>query len=446
MKTVSTLLVLVMVLACFAGCTSVQQPTEPNKPTESTDLGEFVDYAAQLTLDQTSNSLKQEVTVKTFVDGDTTHFYVPNSVMPSGVLKARYLAINTPESTGKIEEYGKKASAFTREKLESATSIIIESDDINWNADSTGDRYLVWVWYKTADMTDYRNLNLEILQNGLAIASNTAQNRYGSVCMNALNQAKTHKLNVFSGEKDPDFYYGAAHEVTLKEIRTNTEAYGGQKVAFTGVITINNNNGVYVESYDEETGLYYGIYVYYGFNLSGTGLGILKPGHEVRIVGSLQYYEAGGTWQVADLSYDMMDPKNPSNIQKLSDGHKPAFKTTTIDEFNSSVELALEEENKTFPYAHLAMNTSIEMKNLVVKDIYTTKNEESSSKGAMTLTCEVDGKTIDVRTVVLYDENGNLITEEMYRGKTIDVQGVVDYFNGSYQIKVFTKDYITIHD
>ena len=295
-------------------------------------------------------------------------------------------------------------------------------------------------------MTDYRNLNLEILQNGLAIASNTAQNRYGSVCMNALNQAKTHKLNVFSGEKDPDFYYGAAHEVTLKEIRTNTEAYGGQKVAFTGVITINNNNGVYVESYDEETGLYYGIYVYYGFNLSGTGLGILKPGHEVRIVGSLQYYEAGGTWQVADLSYDMMDPKNPSNIQKLSDGHKPAFKTTTIDEFNSSVELALEEENKTFPYAHLAMNTSIEMKNLVVKDIYTTKNEESSSKGAMTLTCEVDGKTIDVRTVVLYDENGNLITEEMYRGKTIDVQGVVDYFNGSYQIKVFTKDYITIHD
>ena len=446
-KTVSMLLVLVLVLACFAGCASTEpQTTEPTKATESNDLGEFIDYAAQLKLDMESSSLKQEATVKTFVDGDTTHFYVPNSVMSSGVLKARYLAINTPESTGKIEEYGKKASAFTRAALEKATSIIIESDDGNWNADSTGDRYLVWVWYKTAEMTEYRNLNLEILQNGLAIASNTAQNRYGGPCMNALNQAKQHKLNVFSGEKDPDFYYGAAHELTIKEIRTNTEAYGGQKVAFTGVITINNNNGVYVESYDEETDMYYGIYVYYGFNLSGMGLGILKPGHEVRIVGSLQYYEAGGTWQVADLSYDMMEPNHPNNIQKLSEGHSPAFKVTTAEEFQSKVELALEEENKVFDYAHLALNTSVEMKNLVVKDIYTTKNEESSSKGAMTLTCEVDGKLIDVRTVVLYDENGNLITEAMYRGKTIDVQGVVDYFDGRYQIKVFTKDHITIHE
>ena len=430
-----------LVTGCFAGCqtTGEQDSTQPS-------VAEFVDYAANLKLDMNTNSLKQEVTVKTFVDGDTTHFYVPTSVMEHGVLKARYLAINTPESTGKIEEYGKKASAFTRSKLESATSIIIESDDDNWNADSTGDRYLVWVWYKTADMTEYRNLNLEILQNGLAVASNTAQNRYGAICMNALSQAKEHKLNAHSGEKDPDFYYGEAHEVTLKELRTNTEAYGGQKVAFSGIVTLNNGQGIYVESLDEETGIYFGMYVYYGFNLTGTGLSVIKPGNEVRIVGSLQYYETGGTWQVADLKYDLMDTKNPNNIQKLSDGHSPAYPITTAETFKSTVTVDLAEESKSFAYAHLALNSSIEMKNLVVKSIYTTSNEESSSKGAMTLTCEVDGQTISVRTVVLRDDDGNLITADAYMGKTIDVKGVVDYFSGDYQIKVFTEDHITIHN
>ena len=62
----------------------------------------LVDYASQLTLDMNSETIKQEVTVEAFIDGDTTHFKVPTSVVSRGVLKARYLAVNTPESTGKI--------------------------------------------------------------------------------------------------------------------------------------------------------------------------------------------------------------------------------------------------------------------------------------------------------------------------------------------------------
>ena len=30
--------------------------------------------------------------------------------------------------------------------------------------------------------------------------------------------------------------------------------------------------------------------------------------------------------------------------------------------------------------------------------------------------------------------------------KTIDVQGIVDYFSGSYQIKVFSQNDISIHE
>ncbi len=55
---------------------------------------------------------------------------------------------------------------------------------------------------------------------------------------------------------------------------------------------------MYVESLDAESGIVFGISVYYGFNLSGKGLSILTS-NKVRIVGSVQYYAAGV--QVADF-------------------------------------------------------------------------------------------------------------------------------------------------
>jgi len=447
LKKISMLLmVMCLVLGSLAACGN-NNADKDGSSQNTENKGEVVDYAGQVKLDMASGTAKQEVTVKLFVDGDTTHFYVPNSVMSNGVLKARYLAVNTPESTGKIEEYGKKASKFTREKLEKATSIIIESDTATWTADSTGDRYLSWVWYKTADMEDYRNLNIELLQEGLAIASNSGNNIYGEVCMKAINQAKENKLNVYSGQKDPDYYYGTAVELTLKELRTNVEQYVGMDVAFNGVVTVNSNQTAYVESFDPETEMYYGMTVYYGYNLNGEGLEILTVGNEVRIVGSVQYYEAGGTYQVADVDYRMMKPDDPGNIQKLSEGNDPAFPLVEPGKFaNGKVTIKSEDAENTFDFAALALNSSISMNGLKVVDTYTTTNEESSSKGAMTLTCKAaDGTTISVRTEVLVDDNGNLVTADKYMGKTINVKGIVDYYNGGYQIRVFSAKNITIN-
>lgn len=441
-KFLAVAIVLCLLLSALAGC----EQSQPTSGTTTTPAPEVVDYAGQLKLNMSSSTLKQDVTVKTFVDGDTVHFNVPTSVMPDGVLKARFLAINTPESTGKIEEYGKAASKFTKEKLSQAVSIILESDTDIWNADSTGGRYLVWVWYKTADMTEYRNLNIEILQNGLAIASNSGGNIYGDIALAAIAQAKALKLNVHSGQKDPDFYYGEAVELDLKELRTNVSDYNGIKVAFTGIVTVNSNNSVYVETYDSETDMYYGMSVYYGYGLTGEGLEILNVGNEVRIVGTVQYYETGGTWQVSGLTYRAMKPDDPNNIQKLSEGHNPAYVLTDPDRFyNGTVDVVVDDTVTTLPFAQLAMSTSIRMEGLYVKSVYTTKDEESSSYGAMTLTCELNGITVEVRTVVLLDANGNLITEEAYLGKTIDIKGIVDLYDGNYQIKVFSPNHITVH-
>lgn len=447
-KLTALLLVLVLVVGVFAGC---QDPAETTGSTASQAPLETVDYVDKLKLDMTSSTWKKEVTVRSYIDGDTTHFDVPTDISEDGILRARYLCVNTPESTGKIEEWGKKASNFTKEKLKNASSIIIESNDDKLNADSTGGRFLLWIWYRNSDSEDYRCLNVELIQNGLSISCGTIAERYGDVASLAFQQAKAQKLNVHSGQKDPDFYYGDAYEVDLKGLRTNIALYDNCKVAFEGVVTRNNSNTVYVEAYDAETDMYYGISVFYGYE-TGELLNILKIGNLVRVVGTVTYYETGGTWQVSGLTYREFKPDDPGNTLLVETGHTAANVLTDPAVFNHGKvqvevmgELGSEELTvKEFSYAELAMDTSIRMENLYVKSIYTTP--QGNSAGAMTLTCEVNGEIISVRTIVLYDENGDMLTADDLLNKTIDVTGIVDFFSGEYQIKVFTTGEIVIHD
>ena len=450
-KFLSLFLLICLAVGCFSGC----QPAEQGTTTSTQEqLPPFIDFVEQLKLDMSSSTAKMEVTVKLFIDGDTTHFYVPTSVSADGILKARYIAVNTPESTGQIEEWGKKASNFTREKLSNAESIIIESNNDKWERDSSGGRHMAWVWYKPKGATEYRNLNLELVQNGLSLASGSTTDRYGDLTMRAYTQAQQYKLNAFSGQPDPDYYYGGLIQVDLKTLRTNPRLYEGKDVVFTGIIVRNNSNTVYVEQYDEETDMYYGMNVYCGYT-SGEIDNVLKVGNEVRFVGNLQYWEGGGTWQVTDIHYSVFDPDDPENIKLLGSGHTASNRLTSIDDFfNKKLTLSVlkelgseETEEKTFTYAELAMSTSIRMENLVVKRASVTNNG-GDNDGAMTLYCEVDGKEIAIRTVVLRKPDKTLYTPEDFLGKTIDVTGIVDYFgtSGEYQIKVFSAKNIEIQE
>lgn len=450
-RLLALLALLCMLIGCMAGCGG--DKAKSDKDSADSGKSDHVDYVAKTKLDLKSSTKKQEVTVHQFIDGDTTHFNVPREISANGILKARYMGINTPESTGTIEEWGKKASTFTKEKLKNAVAIMIESDDENWNLDSSGGRHLVYVWYKPSADADYRCLNLELIQNGFSLSCGTVNDRYGQTASDAHQQAKKEKLHVFSNEKDPGFYYGDAYEIDLKGLRTNIELYSGLRVAFEGVVTRNNNNSVYVEEYDPETDMYYGISAYYGFK-TGALLNNLAIGNRVRVVGSVQYYEAGGTWQVSDLDFREFKPDDPSNTKVISTGHEASNRETSLDRFvNGMVDVEVMPELgseelvlKTFDYAALVMNTTISMKGLQVTEIYTTSNG-GDNDGAMTLTCSASpgGPSIDVRTIVLYDKDGNKITSSAYMGKTIDVVGIVDYYNGRYQIKVLTADDIVVH-
>ena len=443
-KLSAMLLCLCVVLTCLVAC---GDKTKDNGKGDS--KGDFIDYATQAELKLGGDSLTAEVTIKQCIDGDTTHFNIDDPTFNGKVLKARYLAINTPESTGKIEEWGKAASNFTKEKLTNAVSIVIESENNTWNADSTGERYLVWVWYKTEENGEYRNLNLELLQNGLAIASATSSTKYGDLGVKAIDQAKENKLKIYSGEKDPDYYYGDYIELTLKELRTNPQQYVGKDVAFTGVVSRDDgSNGIFVESYDEETAMYYGIAVYYGFTPKYGVADIIKPGNKVRIVGSMQYYEAGDSYQISDLDYDMMDPTNPDKLMLIESGHSPAYLETSPEKFSKgkvsvTVLEGEEEKVKEFDYSALAIGTSISMKGLTVKSVYTTSNG-GDNDGAMTLTCNAGGNQITVRTAVLKDKNGKVVKADYFNGKTIDVKGIVNAYDGKPQIQLLSIDDVTV--
>ena len=446
-------LTLLLAAVCAFGALTASQavssaPSANTTVTTAEETTEKIDYAGQAKLNFDAETQTIEVTVKSYIDGDTTHFYAEG--FPEGVLKARYQAVNTPESTGKLEEWGKTAARFTRSKLESAISIVIESNSNKWETDSTGERTLSWVWYKSADMTDYRCLNLELLQEGLAWGSKASESRYGELATAALAQALALKLYVHAPDdvKDPDFFYGDSIEVDLKELRLNIDSYSGKRVAFEGIVSYYVNQGVYVENYDEETQMYYGIYVYYGFNsINSQGVSVLALGNKVRITGVVQYYEAGNSYQVSDLKYNQFMPGD-DDIRLIEKGYSAANVLTSVAEFKKTLTLEIvnpeteETTKKQYKYAELAMNTSISMKNLLVTDAYTT--QQGNNEGAMTLTCESNGQTVTVRTVVLRDNYGNLATEDMLVGKTIDVMGVVDCFDGEYQIKVLSTGGIKV--
>ena len=391
--------------------------------------GKFVDYASQLKLDFTSSSNKLEVQVKKCIDGDTTHFYVPTSVEPTGVFRARYLAIDTPESTGQIQPWGKAASDFNKSKLENAQSVYIESEDSNWNLDSTGERYMLWIWYRLNESDDYRLLNLEILQEGYAATKSYSSTRYGEIFGKAHNQAIALKLRYYGTDPDPDYDYGSYRQLTLKGLRENIEDLTGKNVRFEGTIVLNSSANTYmVEDYDEDTETYYGITVYSGYNFNGQFL--LKVGNRLSFAGVLSYSEGFG-YQVSSLTYYAMRPEHEACIRLISENNLVEPHLIDVDYFNA---------NKT-----KIEDVYVQINNLTVTEIYTTTDETTSSVGAMTLTCQDENnQVIKVRTSVLYEEDGvTLVTEDAYINKTIDIVGTVDKYNDTYQIHVyFTKDIV----
>lgn len=97
-----------------------------------------------------------EVKLDQCVDGDTAWFIYNNKSS-----KFRFLAIDTPESTNKIEPYGKEASEFTCNELKKAKKIEIEFDS-NSDKQDKYERFLAWIF------VDGKLLQEKIINKGYA--------------------------------------------------------------------------------------------------------------------------------------------------------------------------------------------------------------------------------------------------------------------------------------
>lgn len=415
-----------------------------NKTNDNSE-DKFIDYTAQakLSTDFTGKTFKadgiEEVKLSQCVDGDTIHVTDKSSEL----LKLRFISVDTPESTSAIEPWGKAASNFTKDKVTNCVSLVITSEDgLAGKNDSYG-RWLAYVWYKSDANSEYRLLNLELVQESYSFSKVSTTDAFHDLFVNAADQARKGGLRIW-GETDPDYCYSGPKEVSLMEIKKSLVEKGKESEYFNQKVVFDANVARYTQSVgytyyltdtDLDTGEIYSIQAY---SIS-TGSGNLrKPNVRVRISGTIVYYDAAGIFQLTDI-VDKTLSKDNYNLKIIEEN-------STVTPYEITDLSTLNTENSLLEYR------LVTIKNLIVKSTYTTTTDESSNKGAITIYCELGGKSVTVRTVPIIDKSGkylvdqnNVVLESNFKNKTIYVIGIVEKYNNKYQIKLLSMDDVVIH-
>ena len=307
---------------------------------------EFIDYAAQTHYSKYNNDFDYtthnflddgigEVTLFNPVDGDTAHFHQKETNGGTErLVKVRFYGIDTPESTGQIDEWGKKASRFTTENLMNAKTIVLTTPSFTYGraeADSTGTRFKALVWIsdkENATVEDLICLNLYIVQEGFSNGKGVAECPMASVFNSADLQAQKFKKNIWSGP-DPDFYRGEALVTSIKDILDEyvendgaCPTYEGVKVQINGIVVKKVNYDVYViQDYeDEETGeiTRYGMFIFAGYD----HYECLKIGNDLTITGT--FTVRYGNPQLTSISYNPYYPSGDDMVINATGVYKPA--------------------------------------------------------------------------------------------------------------------------
>ena len=286
------------------------------------------DYVAdtKLTVDyQGKNFIKDgigRVTLRQAIDGDTAHFYDQDG---STIIKGRFNGIDTPESTGQLQPWGKGASKFTAEKLNNAKTIVLESEDPTKAAvkDSTGTRYLSFVWVSEKENCPFEEmklLNLWIVQEGWSTAKGIAGSKYANTFTDADLQAQSLKLHVWSDESDPDFNYADPVECNLQLINEKKIMEAGateytdfdwdmQKVSITGIVSAVRGTDCWIEyTFNNELSgnvdKTYGMYI---FTMYKSYVPLLHTGNYVKCTGTITSYM--GNYQMVDVYWSLTSKK-----------------------------------------------------------------------------------------------------------------------------------------
>lgn len=147
------------------------------------------------------------------VDGDTAHFNIKGKTY-----KTRFLYIDTPESTNRIEPFGKEASEYTCSFLKQG-EIILETDG-NALFDKY-DRLLAWVW------VDGKLQQEEITKAGLVKGFYDYGNYlYEERIISAMEEAKSSGRGMYATEQKDKSSTERTEKQKNKETETNPNSNG----------------------------------------------------------------------------------------------------------------------------------------------------------------------------------------------------------------------------
>lgn len=366
-----------------------------------------------------------EVSVVRYVDGDTTVFKDSNGEN----FTVRYNGINTPESTYRIEPWGFAASKYNKaafqRALDDGAKIVLQTEDITKRTDSTGTRYLAWVWFIYPD-GDSRLLNLELAELGYAQVKSASGTQYYNYFLETSNELSKYTLRVF-GEKDPDFDYSTeAREMTIREIREqygteealekyNAGEFSSPLVKVSGVVVRKNGStNAYIQQYDVDEDQYYGIYVYGGYNQISN----LIVGCEVQITAKVGYYY--GSLQITDLTSD-------ANI-KIYDYDKDLNNIVVTDEKINDINdiYSYEKIGSLVTIHNLTINSYNDSDKNSSTTLYGTYVDENGKTQKFNVRIDQSIKLVDPET------NKQILTGQFFVGKTFEsLTGIVCYYNGA---------------
>lgn len=338
-----------------------------------------------------------KVSVVNYIDGDTTHFEQENGT--GFTIKSRYYGIDTPESTGQVENWGASAKKFTNEKLQEAKTIVVSSTNIDTylppEVDTNG-RALSLIWISDKENADYKDLvllNLWIVQEGYSYVKSLDKfPEFVDTFREAEAQARALKLHLFSGEKEEGFNDGEYLTTSLMDIKnevvatindpTHENAYDNVRVRIQGTVVGYTNGILYLQSgyENEETGEieYAGINIFCGTGSIPTKYS--KVNTYLELCALAQDSETFGFQLTSVYGFPKTksdDPNDTKIIYTAENNVLPEYQATNF-EFDNISELKSGQQDMLF-------------EPVVVKNEFTVTDGYTSNSSPATVTLYTDG-------------------------------------------------------
>jgi endonuclease YncB( thermonuclease family) len=205
---------------------SESKPSESESSSSSEEYKDTVTESLKLNRSIVGQQLfgtgLEEVTLSRLTDGDTSTFKTKTT---KKTLTVRYLGIDTPESTAGYDKWGKAASKWNASILSKATTILLEAEGTEPGKDSNGSRYLCYVWYKLPGDTNYKNYNLQCVEEGFSDYTGSADTcKYNKYFVEARNKAFNAGKRIHGDEVDI-YYPETLTPVTIKELNEHKDLY-----------------------------------------------------------------------------------------------------------------------------------------------------------------------------------------------------------------------------